>query len=143
MAGWNDYNRTEAFQSLDNLRENFSYQYNISDYPAIQNMTNASAADDPAAAANSILTPVNSFWASPSLYGSWFYVVLIIITVGIIYVKSQSLHRTCIAMLFMSLLAVAPEAVGVIYIPYQALYMLYVFTAVSLTGVLYTFWVGD
>ena len=95
---WQSYNHTEAYQSLNNMR-NANLSINLSNYPAIQNMTNSSALDEPGAAANAIFTPINSFWASPAVWGSWFYVILIFFTVGVIYIKSQSLHRTSIAML--------------------------------------------
>lgn len=142
MVGMESYNQTAAFQSLNNIRSaNFSF--NLSNYPAIQNMTNASALDDPTTAANAIFTPINSFWASPALWGSWFYVMLIFFSVGVIYIKSQSLHRTSIAMLLLSLLAVVPGSTGALYIPSTALHTLYIFSSVGLAGVLYSFWAGD
>lgn len=143
MGNFTDYNKTEAFRSLNNMNENLSWKFNESNYTAIQQMTNANAADSPATAAQSIFTPINSFWASSAVYGSWFYVLLIFLTVGTVYIKSQNLFRTCITMLFMGLIASAPGATGVIYIPSQALHTLYILTAVGLVGVLYTFWVGD
>lgn len=139
---WQDYNQTAAFQSLNNMRS-ADVSINLSNYTAIQNMTNASALDEPGAAANAIFTPINSFWASPSLWGPWFYVMLIFFSVGVIYIKSQSLHRTSIAMLLMSLLAVVPGSTGALYIPSTALHTLYIFSAVGLAGVLYSFWAGD
>lgn len=143
MGNFTDYNKTEAFRSLNNMNENLSWKFNESNYTAIQQMTNANAADSPATAAQSIFTPINSFWASSAVYGSWFYVLLIFLTVGTVYIKSQNLFRTCITMLFMGLIASAPGATGVIYIPSQALHTLYILTAVALVGVLYSFWVGD
>lgn len=137
-----DYDREAAFQSLNNIR-NFNMSIDLNSYPAIQNMTNSSALDDPQTAAQTLFTPVNSYWASTAGWGSWFYVFLIIVTVGMVYIKSQSLHRTSIAMLLMSLLAVAPNSAGVLYIPAAALHTLYIFTGLSLAGVLYTLWVGD
>lgn len=137
-----DYDRAAAFQSLNNIR-NFNMSIDLNSYPAIQNMTNSSALDNPQTAAETLFTPVNSYWASSAAWGSWFYVFLIIFTVGIVYIKSQSLHRTSIAMLLMSLLAIAPNSAGVLYIPAAALHTLYIFTGLSLAGVLYTFWVGD
>lgn len=142
MAAWTEYNRTEAFQSLNSFKES-NISVNVSDYPAIQQMTNATAADNASTAAQSIFTPINSFWASSSVFGSWFYVLLIFFTVGVVYIKSQSLHRTSLAMLFMGLLAVAPNSAGVLYIPSTALYALYILTGLGLLGVFYSFWVGD
>lgn len=142
MGAWTEYNRTAAFQSLNNIK-NSSTSVNLSNYPAIQQMTNSTAGDNTTTAINSIFTPISSFWASSSVYSSWFYVILIFFTIGVVYVKSQSLHRTCIAMLFMGLLAVAPNTAGVLYIPSSALYTLYVLTGLGLLGVLYSFWVGD
>lgn len=143
MGNFTDYNKSEAFSSLNNMKENLSWSFNETNYAAIQQMTNASAADDPTSTAQSIFTPINSFWASSAVYGSWFYVLLIFLTVGTVYVKSQNLFRTCITMLFMGLLASAPGAAGIIYIPSQALHTLYILTAIGLAGVLYSFWVGD
>ncbi|AKB79123.1 hypothetical protein MSHOH_2640 [Methanosarcina horonobensis HB-1 = JCM 15518] len=146
MNPWQDYNKSEAFKSINNMHGNYNYTFNLSDYPALSNMTNASVLDDPepaGAVANSIFTPINSFWASPAVWGSWFYVLLIFLTVGTVYIKSQSLHRTSIIMLFMSLLAVVPGSTGAIYIPATALHTLYIFSAIALMGVLYSFWVGD
>lgn len=146
MNPWSNYNRTEAFKSINNMHESFNYSYNLSNYSSLSNMTNASVLDDPepaGAVANSIFTPINSFWASPAVWGSWFYVFLIFFTVGTIYIKSQSLHRASIIMLFMSLLAVVPGSTGALYIPSTALHTLYIFSAVGLAGVLYSFWAGD
>lgn len=140
--GWEGMNHTAAFQSLNNLKS-ANISINLSNYTAIQNMTNASALDEPGAAANAIFTPINSFWASASIWGSWFYVLVIFFTVGTIYIKSQSLHRTSIAMLLLSLLAVVPGSTGALYIPSTALHTLYIFSAVGLAGVLYSFWAGD
>lgn len=140
---WNDYNRTEAFESINNMHDSYNYTFNTSNYSAISNMTNSSVVDDPGAAAQSIFTPINSYWASSAVWGSWFYVFLIFFTVGTIYIKSQSIHRASIAMLFMSLLAVVPGSTGALYIPSIALHTLYIFSAVGLAGVLYSFWVGD
>lgn len=139
---WQSYNQTEAYQSLNNMR-NANISINLSNYPAIQNMTNSSALDEPGAAANAIFTPINSFWASPAVWGSWFYVILIFFTVGVIYIKSQSLHRTSIAMLLLSLVAVVPGSTGALYIPSTALHTLWIFSAIGLAGVLYSFWAGD
>lgn len=125
---------------MNNIK-NFNMTIDLTSYPAIQNMTNSTALETPQTAANAIFTPVNSFWASGAVWGSWFYVILIIFTVGIVYVKSQSLHRTSIVMLFMSLLAVGSS--GVLYIPATALHTLYVFTGIAVAGTLYSFWVGD
>lgn len=136
-------NQSEAFKSMNNLKENFNYSFNVSDYPALTNMTNSSALETPATAAQSLFTPINSYWASPSLWGPWFYVALIVFTVGTIYAKSQNIFRTSIAMLFMSLIAAVPGATGAIYIPSTALYTLYIFTGIALTGALYSMWVGD
>ena len=116
---------------------------NLSNYSSIQKMTNASALDNASTAASSIFTPITDIWAGPALWGSWFYVALIFFTVSMIYVKSQNLFRTCTAMLFMGLCAVAPESLGVIYIPSAALYTLYVLTGVGLAGALYQIWVSD
>lgn len=142
MGAWQDYNHTAAFQSMNNLRQ-ADININISNYSSINQMTNASAADNATLAANSIFTPITSFWASSAVWGSWFYVLLIFFTVGVVYIKSQSLHRTSIAMLFMGLLAVAPNSAGALYIPSSALYTLYIFSGLGLAGVLYTLWVGD
>lgn len=142
MGAWTEYNRTAAYQSMNNLK-NVNLSSNLSNYPAIQQMTNGTAADNASTAAQSIFTPISSFWASSSVYGSWFYVLLIFFTVGVVYTKSQSLHRASIAMLFMGLLAVAPNSAGVLYIPSTALYTLYIFTGLGLAGVLYSAWVGD
>ncbi len=143
MNPWQDYNRSAAFESLNNMHKSFNYTFNTSDYPAISNMTNSSVVDDPGAVANSIFTPINSFWASPAVWGPWFYVLLIFFTVGTIYVKSQSIHRASMIMLFLSLIAAVPGSSGAIYIPSTALHTLYIFSAVGLAGVLYSFWVGD
>jgi uncharacterized membrane protein len=143
MNPWQDYNKSEAFESLNNMHESFNYTFNTSDYPAISNMTNSSVVDDPGAVANGIFTPINSFWASPAVWGSWFYVFLIFFTVGTVYIKSQSIHRASIIMLFLSLIAVVPGSTGALYIPSAALHTLYIFSAVSLAGVLYSFWVGE
>ena len=143
MGNWTDYNKTDAMSSINGFKNNFSWSFNESNYTAIQQMTNASAADDPAAAAAAIGTPFNSFWASAALFGSWFYVLLIVITVGTVYIKSQNLNRTCITMLLMGLIASAPGSTGVIYIPSAALHTLYIFTALGLVGVLYSALVGD
>jgi hypothetical protein len=140
--GLQDYDREAAFQSLNNIR-NLNMSIDLTSYPAIQNMTNATALDNPNTAVQSLFTPINSFWASSSIWGSWFYVILIIFTVGIVYIKSQSLHRTSIAMLLLSLLAIAPNSSGNLYIPVSALHTLYIFTGIALAGVLYSFWVGD
>lgn len=142
-APWQDYNKTEAMKSLNGMRENFTYEFNTSNYHALDNMTNATALDDPTAAANAIFTPINSFWASPAVWGSWFYVLLIFITVGTIYIKSQNLARTSIVCLFLGLLASAPGATGIIYIPLPALHTLYIVTGLGLAGVLYSTFVGD
>ncbi|AKB47393.1 hypothetical protein MSKOL_1616 [Methanosarcina sp. Kolksee] len=139
---WQTFNRTEAFESLHNLQQ-ANVSVNLSNYSSIQKMTNASALDNTSTAASSIFTPITDFWAGPALWGSWFYVALIFFTIGMIYVKSQNLFRTCTAMLFMGLCAVAPESLGVIYIPSAALYTLYVLTGVGLAGVLYQMWVSD
>jgi hypothetical protein len=141
-TGWENYNQSEAFSSLNNMN-NANISINLSNYPALQNMTNSSALDNPDTAVQTIFTPITSVWASSSLWGSWFYVLLIFFTVGTVYIKSQSLHRTCIVMLFMSLLAVVPGSSGALYIPSTALHLLYVLTGVGLAGVLYSFWVGD
>jgi len=143
MNPWQDYNKSAAFESLNNMHASFNYTFNTSDYPAISNMTNASVVDDPGAVANSIFTPINSFWASPAVWGSWFYVFLIFFTVGTVYIKSQSIHRASIIMLFLSLIAVVPGSTGALYIPSAALHTLYIFSAVGLAGVLYSFWVGE
>ena len=143
MNPWQDYNQSAAFESLNNMHESFNYTFNTSDYPAISNMTNSSVVDDPGAVANSIFTPINSFWASPAVWGSWFYVFLIFFTVGTVYIKSQSIHRASIIMLFLSLIAVVPGSTGALYIPSTALHTLYIFSAVGLAGVLYSFWVGE
>lgn len=140
---WNDYNRTEAFESINNMHDSYNYTFNTSNYSTISNMTNSSVVDDPGAAAQSIFSPINSFWASSAVWGSWLYVFLIFFTVGTIYIKSQSIHRASIAMLFMSLLAVVPGSSGALYIPSTALHTLYIFSAIGLAGVLYSFWVGD
>lgn len=142
MGAWTEYNRETAFQSMNNLRES-NLSVNVSNYSAIQQMTNGSAADNATTAAISIFTPINSFWASNAVFGSWFYVLLIFFTIGTVYIKSQSLHRTCLVMLFMGLLAVAPNSAGVLYIPSTALYTLYIFSGLGLLGVLYSFWVGE
>lgn len=139
---WQDYNKTEAFESLNKFRE-ANVTIDLDNYSAIQQMTNVTDPENASQVATSIFTPINSFWASDALYGSWFYVILIIITVGCVYVKSQSLHRTSITMLFMGLLAVSPEVAGVLYIPASALYALYTLTGLGLMGVLYSFWVGE
>lgn len=140
--GWESYNKTAAHSSLNNL-QNFNMSIDLNKYPAIHNLTNASALNTPDTAVQTLFTPINSFWAAPNLWGSWFYVLLIFFTVGTVYIKSQSLHRTCIVMLFMSLLAAAPGASGALYIPASALHLLYVLSGVALAGILYAFWVGD
>jgi hypothetical protein len=140
MGSWADYNQTEAFKSLNSF-SNMNYSFNVSNYPAITQMTNSSAADNATSAANSIFTPITYYWVGT--WGSWFYVLLIIFTVGTIYIKSQSVHRTSIALLFMSLLAVVPGTAGALYIPSVALYTLYILTGFALLGVLYSFWVGE
>lgn len=139
--GINDYDKEAAFSSLHKMT-NLNYTFDINNYPAIVQMSNVSS-DNTTQIVNSVFTPINSFWASSAVLGSWFYVFLIIVTVGITYVKSQNVFRTSIVMLLMSLLASAPGGSGLLYIPSSALYVLYLFSGFGLLGVLYSFWVGE
>lgn len=141
--GMFDYNKTEAFESVNNMNENFNYSFNMSNNTAISNMTNVTALEQPDTAAGALFTPINSFWASPEVWGSYFYVGLIIFTVGSIYTKSQNLFRASISMLLMSLIVAVPGAAGAFYIPAVALHTLYIFTGLALAGVLYSMWVGE
>lgn len=142
LAGWESYNKTAAYSSLNNMKS-VNTSIDLNNYPAITNLTNSSALNTPDTAVQTLFTPINSFWASNALWGSWFYVLLIFFTIGTVYIKSQSLHRTCIVMLFMGLLAAAPGASGVLYIPSAALHLIYVLTGIALAGIIYTAWVGD
>lgn len=139
---WQTYNHTAASQSLNALN-NANLSINLSNYSSINKMTQVEDVNNATQVANSIFTPISDFWASNALWGSWFYVILIFFTIGTVYIKSQDLHRTCIAMLYMGLLAVAPASVGIIYIPSSALYALYIMTGAALAGVLYNTWVSD
>ncbi|MDI9395806.1 MAG: hypothetical protein QM426_10530 [Euryarchaeota archaeon] len=141
--GMSDYNRTEAFKSINNVRDNFNYSFNLTEDPVLGNLTNATALEQPDTAAKTLFIPISEFWARPDVWGSYFYVGLIIFTVGSIYAKSQNLFRTSIAMLIMSLIVAVPGTTGAFYIPSVALHTLYVFTGISIAGVLYSMWVGE
>lgn len=138
-----DYNRTEAFKSVNGMRENFNYTFNLSNDSTLSNMTNVTALEQPDTAAGVLFTPISEFWASSAVWGSYFYVGLIIFTVGSIYAKSQNLFRTSISMLLMSLIVAVPGASGAFYVPSVALHTLYIFTGLAIAGVLYSMWAGE
>ena len=134
---WQDFNRTEAFKGLEAIRD-INFSTDLPTYPLIQKLTVVNDTANASEVSSSIFTPITDYWASDAVYGSWFYVLLIILTVGAIYIKSQNLHRTSIAMLLMGLLATVPGTAGLIYIPVSALYTLYILTALAVCGVLYS-----
>lgn len=139
---WQTYNREAAFQSLNKIRE-ANISVNLDNYSTLQNMSFNGTVNSTNETAKAIFTPITDFWASPAVWGSWFYVVLIFFTVGMVYVKSQNIFRTSIVMLLMSLLAVVPSQIGAYYIPSTALHTLYILTGLSVAGILYTVLVGD
>ena len=94
---------------------------NLSNYPAIQNLTNLSSVEK-------FFTPV--YWWT-NVLGNWFYALLLFVTVGMVYVKTNSVFSTSLVMLLMS-------ATMIVLLPYEAGLIVYLALVLSLAGVLYS-----
>lgn len=136
------YNKTLARESMNNL-SSFSWSYNITEDPEIAQITNITANSTPEEWANSIFTPINSFWAAPGVLGSYFYVLLSIFIVALTYHKFQSLHVSGVVMVLLSVVVAYPATIGDTSIPIEALTVLYLMFGLGIAGIIYSMFVGD
>jgi len=140
MGTW-DYNKSDAFASINNMHDNFSWRFNHSNYTEMQNMTQTPLSADNATLAenslNAIFTPITGYWAAPGALGAWFYVILMFVTVGMIYGKTKQLETAALSMLILSLVVALPATTGTWHVPAEVLYILYVGIALSIAGGLY------
>ena len=142
-----NYSREDAFRSMDNFHENFSWSYDMDNYSSIQNMTNIqmNPTGNETITENSIksfFTPISDYWVAGSVMGAWFYVIIMLFTVGVVYGKTKRLEPTAITMLILSMIAAVPATTGDWVLPVEVLGIVYTCTALSVAGVLYSTFTG-
>lgn len=136
MDAWHTYNRTDAFSSINGMSDNFTWEYNVSDYTYIENMSSLNPDEDIPTQIISISTTPFKWWADGPL-GSWWYVIVIIGILLITYVMSKQLSAVSVVSLMLSSLALGSHESGVIYMAPEAVKTLYLIVIGSLVAVLY------
>lgn len=132
---------------MDDFHENFTWSFDMDNYSSIQNMTNIqmNPAGNETITENSIkafFTPISDYWVASSVMGAWFYVLIMLFTVGVVYGKTKRLEPTAITMLILSMIAAVPATTGDWVLPIEVLGIVYTCTALSVAGVLYSAFTG-
>lgn len=107
-------NNTTAFNST---------AFDITNYPSIMKFTNLSDYD-------AFFAPITDVWMAPTVYGEWWWVIVIFVTTGITLVKSREIFPTSFVLLIMS--AVLTQAT-----PPEVQVVLYLLMILGLFGVVY------
>ena len=105
---------------------NLSININLSNYSMIQNFTNLSSVE-------LFFTPI--FWWQDVL-GNWFFTLIYFITVGMVYLKTNSIFPTALTMLLLSATMIA-------LMPYEAGLIIYLGLVLGVFAVLYLLIRGD
>jgi|GEM_PF-3229971 len=136
IDAWSNYNRTDAFSSIDGIRSDFDWEYNLSDYPYIENMTTIDSEEDiPVQIIGVSITPFR-WWVDGSL-GSWWYVIVIMGLLLITYVMTKQMSAVVVVSLLLSALALGSHDTGVIYMAPEAVKTLYLIVIGSIVAVVY------
>lgn len=136
IEAWSNYNRTDAFSSINGVRENFDWEYNLSDYPYIENMTTLNSSEDiPLQIIRVSITPFD--WWVDSPLGSWWYVIVIMGLLLITYVMTKQMSAVSVVSILLSSLALGSHLTGVIYIAPEAVKTLYLIVIGSIVAVVY------
>jgi len=133
---WHTYNKTDAFSSINGLRDNFSWEYNLTDYPYIERMTTVDSNEDvPLQIIGISITPFK-WWVDSDL-GTWWYVIVIMGFLLITYVMTKQMSAVAVVSLLLSALALGSHGSGVIYIAPEAVKTLYLIVIGSIVAVVY------
>ena len=97
------------------------WNFNLSNYTEIKQFMNMSNASD-------YFIPVK-YWTN--VMGAWFYVMIVYLTIGMVFVKTRSIFPTSIALLFLS-------AVMAANLPTPVSLVLYSSLVLGVFGVLYS-----
>ena len=104
-----------------NLSQINESAFNISNYSAIMNFTNLTSPE-------AFFSPIKEVWLSAM--GNWFYTLLLFMTVGVVYIKTQSIFPTSLVLLILS-------AVMIVAMPAEVGYIMYLALVLAIFGVLY------
>ena len=132
-------NMTDALKSLKGFRDNYNWNFNLSNYSSIENFTKINSSDV-SNATTYFFTPISDYWLYT--FGSWFYVILVYFCSALVYIKSKSIFPTSMVLLLMANLVAVPATMGAVLIPYEVLSALYLSIVISTAGVLYSLLVG-
>lgn len=136
-------NWTKAFAGANNMSK-FNYTFNSTDYPIMNGMINYNESKTESENLITMMfSPISQYWASPEVFGYWFYVLLIVGTVLILYGKTKSLEVASMALMMLSLLIAVPGAAGVIVVSDMILNIMYMFAGLAFAGVLLGFFGGE
>lgn len=136
MDAWHTYNRSDALSSINGLSDNFTWEYNVSNYPYIENMSTINPEEDIPLQIISVSTTPYKWWTDGPL-GSWWYVIVIMGIILITYVMSKQMSAVSVVSLMLSSLALGSHESGVIYMAPEAVKTLYLIVIGSLVAVLY------
>lgn len=134
IVNMSDFNTSNATKSIDNLQQmNLTYN-DISAYPGFDKLLSVDE-NNTTAMIDAMFIPVNSYWATDNALGSWFYVVIIIFTVGITYIKTKTMETTSLVLLILSLMVAVPATAGTFIVPSAVLYLMYMCVVLGLVGI--------
>jgi hypothetical protein len=128
------FNTSNATKSIDNLYNyNITYR-DISSYPGLNKLSLVEH-NNTTAMLDVMFMPINAYWLDSSVMGSWLYVVLIILTAGITYIKTKQLETTSLVILMFALLVAAPGVTGVLIVPAAMLHLMYICIVLGIVGI--------
>lgn len=96
---------------MSNITQIDPEAFNITAYPSIMKFTNLSSYD-------AIFTPFTDIWIA-QVYGAWWWVLVLFVTVGTTLVKSKEIFPTAFVLLIVSAIlsqAVPPEIQTIMYL---------------------------
>jgi hypothetical protein len=135
-------NKTEAFASSNNLSANFNVTFDSEQYPLIHKMMEFNQSKTPFDnIAAMIGAPINDYWVVK--LGAWFYVLFLVLTVFMVYGKTDSIEATSMVMIFGSVLLSSLSMADIADVPDIVLNLMYLFTAIGIGMIFKEWFVGD
>ena len=130
----NGLNTTKSTKSMTNMK-NLTLAYKtIDDYPGFSKLA-AVDENNTTALIEAFLMPVNSYWTTDNALGAWFYALLVILTVGVTYIKTKTLETTSLVLLILSLMVAVPATAGTFIVPTAMLYLMYMCVVLGVAGI--------
>jgi hypothetical protein len=130
----NGLNTTKATKSMTNMKNVTLTYKSVDEYPGFNKLM-AVDENNTTAMIEAFLMPVNSYWTTDNALGAWFYALLVILTVGVTYIKTKTLETTSLVLLILSLMVAVPATAGTFIVPTAMLYLMYMCVVLGVAGI--------